>query len=451
VGELISSETPRITLLGHPEGTTLRGCEPDEYEQSERAIAAAATAEAAMIRAAWIGCGMLELTGGNVTVRNLTFELSRMGLLLGCCHLERRFGRSEGGYLIEGNTFRHSANGIRPWTTERSVIRGNRFVNTFHAISGAGSNLHVLDNDISAPEPGQVPGEGHPSFAIALGPIARDAAESIGLDANGEGNIIAGNRIDGHPDGIFIAALPGTRFRNNEIRDNTIRVARVPIPPSGVRPFIVNVTAQSDSTIVGIPLLLYPQRFPGAPDQDVEEGTFEDNLIARNQFIGAEGVAIAIRRGSRNRLVENTIRGIRERRPFPGNTVVSSSERWQEANGSGVWISAESEGNEIVGNIFDDVAAYAVVLEGDSNRVVTRSADDRVRDVGTGNQVSTSGGTAEQMLPPGVEKPDDAAEVFPIWPGPPPGTAVIGQPEQVTAAMGGARPGAGCETWRCRR
>jgi hypothetical protein len=183
----------------------------------------------------------------------------------------------------------------------------------------------------------------------------------------------------------------------------------------------------------------------------VEEGTFEDNLIARNQFIGVEGVAIAIRRGSRNRLVENTIRGIRERRPFPGNTVVSSSERWQEANGSGVWISAESEGNEIVGNIFDDVAAYAVVLEGDSNRVVTRSADDRVRDVGTGNQVSTSGGTAEQMLPPGVEKPDDAAEVFPIWPGPPPGTAVIGQPEQVTAAMGGARPGAGCETWRCRR
>ena len=121
------------------------------------------------------------------------------------------------------------------------MIRGNRFVNTFHAVSGAGSNLHVLDNDISAPEPGQVPGTGHPSFAIALGPITPDAAESIGLDANGEGNVIAGNRIDGHPDGIFIGALPGTRFRNNEIRDNTIRVARVPIPPSGVRSFIVNV------------------------------------------------------------------------------------------------------------------------------------------------------------------------------------------------------------------
>jgi pimeloyl-ACP methyl ester carboxylesterase len=38
VGELISIETPPITLLGHPEGTTLRGCEPHEYEQSERDV-----------------------------------------------------------------------------------------------------------------------------------------------------------------------------------------------------------------------------------------------------------------------------------------------------------------------------------------------------------------------------------------------------------------------------
>lgn len=44
---------------------------------------------------------------------------------------------------------------------------------------------------------------------------------------------------------------------------------------------------------------------------------------------------------------------------------------------------------------------------------------------------------AAQTLPPGVEKPADASEIFVIWPGHPPGTTVTGQPEQVTQAMGG--------------
>jgi acetyl esterase/lipase len=44
---------------------------------------------------------------------------------------------------------------------------------------------------------------------------------------------------------------------------------------------------------------------------------------------------------------------------------------------------------------------------------------------------------AAQTLPPGVEKPADASEVFVIWPGQPPGTTATGQPEQVTQAMGG--------------
>jgi hypothetical protein len=39
VGELIVIETPRITMQGHLEGTTLRACEPDEYQRMELAVA----------------------------------------------------------------------------------------------------------------------------------------------------------------------------------------------------------------------------------------------------------------------------------------------------------------------------------------------------------------------------------------------------------------------------
>ncbi|CAN5678507.1 hypothetical protein BH23GEM7_BH23GEM7_30560 [soil metagenome] len=35
IGEIIRVPTPRLTLLGHPDGTTLRGCEPDEYAASQ--------------------------------------------------------------------------------------------------------------------------------------------------------------------------------------------------------------------------------------------------------------------------------------------------------------------------------------------------------------------------------------------------------------------------------
>jgi hypothetical protein len=36
MGELITVPIPRLTWLGHPEGTTLRSCEPAVYEQMQR-------------------------------------------------------------------------------------------------------------------------------------------------------------------------------------------------------------------------------------------------------------------------------------------------------------------------------------------------------------------------------------------------------------------------------
>lgn len=59
-----------------------------------------------------------------------------------------------------------------------------------------------------------------------------------------------------------------------------------------------------------------------------------------------------------------------------------------EAKGSGIWISSGGDGNEIVGNTFDDVEAFAVVLEGDDNRVQLRSAADSAEDLGSGNRAT---------------------------------------------------------------
>jgi hypothetical protein len=388
VGPVIRIETPRITLLGHPDGSVLRGCDPEDYEASEGEVIASQGRPSRDVRAR---CGMFELSGGEVTVRGLTFEHSRLGLLLGCCHLEPRFRVTPGGYTIEGNVFRNSLNGVRPWTTETSVIRGNRFVNTFHAISGVGSHLRVLDNDISVPDPSRVPGAGHPSFAIALGPLPGPVANALDLEDNGEGTVIADNRIQGHPDGIFISVSPGTSFRGNEIRANTIEVVRVPIPPDGPRSYIVDVTDERDSTVVGVPMTFYTRAgVGGGGAEELEEGRFEDNLIEGNRLVGAEGVALALQRARRNRILDNVIVGVARREPFPGNTVLSSSELWRDANGSGIWPSPDSDGNEIIGNTFEDVTGAAVFLEGDDNQVELNSQRDEVRDLGTNNHVSVA-------------------------------------------------------------
>jgi hypothetical protein len=59
VGGMIRVSRPRVTLQGHPEGTTLRGCNPDEFVSWDFAIE---------------HCNGLELAGERQTVRNLTFE-----------------------------------------------------------------------------------------------------------------------------------------------------------------------------------------------------------------------------------------------------------------------------------------------------------------------------------------------------------------------------------------
>jgi parallel beta-helix repeat protein len=344
VGELIPIETPQLTILGHANGTTLRGCEPDTYEQLERDRQAARDdlqARLLVMRS----CGVFEMTGGHGTIRGLTFEHTWMGLALGAASsIEDR--TTEGGYLVEHNVFRNSGNGVRPGylSSAPTVIRRNRFMNVFHAVSGAGWGIHVAGNDISVPGPDPIVAPGGSGFAIGI-----DGAE---------GCVIEGNRIQGHRDGIVLFGVPGRPTRRNVIRDNTIT-----------------------GTI--FPLGLW------ADQEDADAIQIEDNLIEGNRIMGAVGVGIALNHASGNRILDNTISGITVRDPSFG-----------ESNGAGLWLSPGSDGNEIVGNMFEDIATYPIVLEGDSNRVELRSASDEVRDLGKGNRVGTDGSEPPSRVAP---------------------------------------------------
>jgi parallel beta-helix repeat protein len=361
VGEIIDVAVPGVTLMGHLNGTTLRGCDPAAWQEMTAAAAEAEVGEARWnVRAR---CGMLRLTGGHITVRNLTFEDTSHGLVLGWMDPSRT---SEGGHLIEWNMFRNSGNGMRVGrlSSGPTVIRRNRFINTYHALGGHGGHLHILDNDISVPEPDRVPDSGFSGYAIAL---------------CGEHNVIAGNRIAGHVVGISVAWgwEVADACRHNVIRDNTIIVQRTRAlsPPPGVR-----LLDESDSTLIGTPLIL---------GHYTELGAFEDNLIEGNHIIGAEGIGIEVRNAVRNRIVNNTVTGVVRRQPFPGNWNSELDQVWRDANGSGIWLSPGSDENEIVGNTFKDVAAHAIVVEGERNIVETRGETDRVRDLGAGNRIST--------------------------------------------------------------
>jgi parallel beta-helix repeat protein len=340
---------------------------------------------------------MLELTGGHVTIRNLTFELSRLGLLLGCCHAGDVLRPSEGGYLIEGNTFRNSGNSIRGLLSspDSTIIHANKFSNVFHALSAQVSHFHVLNNEITVPEPARIPGTGHPGFAIG---IAGRPPGSAGAEAPADNlcahNVISGNRIDGHPDGILVLAGQQGGCRHNIIRDNTIAVRRVRYPVPWPLAALLPLTNEADSTFVGVPVgLLKGTAMSGATAGQLQ-AVIEDNLVEGNRILGAEGLGIEILRASRNRIVNNTISRISRRDPFPGNTLGATQE-WREANGSGIWVSPGSTANQIAGNTFEGIASHAIVLEGDSNHVEIRSASDSVHNPGSGNRVTRRDGGTE--------------------------------------------------------
>lgn len=377
LGEGVRLAVPDVTVLGHAEGTVLRGCDPEALEDM---------AESEMLTR----CAGLYVRAARQTIRGLTFEYAWHGIVVGAYPTtEEELQAIEesgelpppivaGGQRIEGNTFRASPNGLRVTGTEGalSVVRDNDFVDVYHAIGFDGAPLHFTDNRITVAEPQRIPNSGHQGSAVGI----------LASPAHGcSGHVVAGNTIDGYHDGVTIVVFRGEVCRGVEVRDNTIKVRRVVAPRTwrGVD------ASGGDTTIVGYPISLHNfARFgrlgPAAPEDP--EGVLEDILIQGNRIVGAEGIGIKVQRASRIRIVGNTISGIQRRDPFPGNTW-GPPPSWESANGSAIWVSAESEGNEVTGNTFDDIEGDAVVLEGNQNTVMVRDETDTVRDLGADNQV----------------------------------------------------------------
>lgn len=369
---------PDVTVLGHPEGTVLRGCDPEAFE-----------VEASRIDTVVFGCTGLYVQAERQTIRGLTFEYTWHGIVVGpypTSVAEPEVGEGEdflpasypaGGQRIEGNTFRAVPNGIRVLGhgEDLSVVRDNDFIDVFHAIGIYGAPLHFVDNRVTVVDPGRVPYSRHPGSAIIVSPGHTDCA----------GHVVAGNRVDGYPDPIYVLVGRGETCRGVEIRDNTVRAARVKVPEAweGYEP------TDADSTMVGAPITLMniTEPVPGMPEADTE-GVLEDIIVEGNRILGAEGVGILLQNVSRSRVVGNTVTGVERRDPFPGLTWDGFDQRWAAANGSGIWLSPGSEGNEIVGNTFDDIAAADVFVERDRNVVEVPDATGAVRDLGAGNRVA---------------------------------------------------------------
>jgi parallel beta-helix repeat protein len=398
VGEIIRVSTSGITLLGHPGGTTLRGCNPKDFVDPND----------------FFSCNGLELAGARQTVRGFTFEYTFWALHLGCCFGERAtmtlpdgtsqvipaLYRTEGGHLVEGNTFRSAASGVRvngDWT-EPAIVRNNRFVNNWHAVSINGHSVHLLDNHISVPEPHLVPFFGFPWDGIKISPTLPLQGLDEPQTSACTGNLVEGNHVEGHIDGIRIELyFPGTSCRGNVVRNNTIVVRRT----RNLRPEGFTLNDPSDSTFVGVPISLLNEPVALAGAEPGRGTAIEGNVIEGNRIVGAEGIAIEVLHASRNRIANNTISGVVAREPFPGNTMGPRGARgadleWRAANGSGIWVSPGSDENEILGNVFQNIASDAVVLEGDRNRVENRSASDAVRDLGNGNRTGGSGRVRSQ-------------------------------------------------------
>jgi parallel beta-helix repeat protein len=344
--DYLNIAVPRITLLGHPAGTTIRGCnDPAQIGYDT--------------------CQGLLLSGGFQTVRNFTFEYLMDAVVLG-----RLPGWDEvhvGGYLVEDNEFRITywgVNVIGDWR-QPAVISNNRFVNVAAGVASLGSTVHVLDNHISAPEPHLVPID-WPFTGIVFFDFYGSPCEH---------NLIARNRIEGYENGVAFAAFwAELGCRHNTVRDNTIVNGREHVP---LRPAWA-IGLENGSEYFGAYV----------------EGLVEHNLVQGNRVLGSEGQGVALYGSDRNRIVNNTITDVTMTDPFPPEN--------GEGNGTGVWVSLQSRENQILNNTFAAIESYEVVLEGDYNHAATRSASDVVRDLGTGNRITGPGSVATDAVPAGA-------------------------------------------------
>ena len=374
LGAGIYLKVPDVTVLGHPGGTVLRGCEPEAFDIEQTDFVALV-----------MGCTGFLVQAERQTIRGLTFEYAWHGIVVGPYPVTvEEFAATlgnlmppypAGGQRIEGNTFRATPNGMRMLGVgeEVSIVQDNDFIDVFHAIGIYGPPVQFVGNRITVEDPARVPTSHHPGSAILVSSGHTDCS----------GHVIAENTVEGYPGAIYVLAYPGEVCRDVEIRGNVIRVAGVNVPAG-----TWVIPTSGDSTLVGVPITI-SSLADSAPGDSVElaDGLVEDILVQGNRVIGAEGIGLLVN-GSRNRIVDNTVSDIRRRQPYPGVNWDPSLVTWELGNGSGIWVGPGARENEIARNVFSRTAGPSITLEGNGNLVTVSGDADTVRDLGEDNRVT---------------------------------------------------------------
>jgi parallel beta-helix repeat protein len=369
---------PDVTVLGHPDGTVLRGCDPAGLEFPEEQGGELDPFPIVQ------SCTGLFVMADRQTIRGLTFEYAWHGIFVGVAPWlppsdDTPSATSFGGHRIEDNLFQYTPNGIRVVgpAENPTIIENNVVLNAYHAFQGNGAPIHVVGNRIQVPDPDGVPSSHYPESAVILNDWGIEGAPCTG-------SIVQGNVVEGTVNGIQIMAAPGSTCSGHEIRDNDIRIGEVSLPETyaeRLRDFFF--PGAVGSAVAGVPIRLISQ--PGPPDQGV--GRVTDVLVENNRVSGGSGLGIQLLGASGNRIVDNQIAGIQMRDPLNGPTWGDLPAMWEAANGSGVWISAGSDANHLEGNTFEDLAGSAIHIEGADNEVIVGDAEMDVEDRGQDNRI----------------------------------------------------------------
>jgi hypothetical protein len=373
LGAGVRLTVPDVTIIGHPDGTVLRGCEPAAFDVTP-----------ADVRNTVFNCAGFYIQAERQTVRGLTFEYMWHGIFVGSFPTSAAEAAaaqgalppiSVGGQRIEGNTFRATSNGMRVLGIgdSVSVVRDNDFIDNFHAIGIYGPPVHFVGNRVRVENPLGVPTSKVPGSAILV------AAQ----DTDCRGHVVADNSVEGHAGAIYVLVDRGRVCRGVQVRNNTVRVARVALPADAW----VIPRSSTDSTLVGAPITMYRLEsvLPGDAE-DAPAGILEDIVVEGNTILGGDGIGIVVN-ANRSRIVDNNISDIRTRDPFPGINWDVSLVTWEKANGSAIWLAPAARENEVSGNVFARISGPVITVEGSANRVSLRAPGDSVRDLGQENLV----------------------------------------------------------------
>jgi len=238
-----------LTLIGSPEGTTIRGGEvpPDP---------------------ALFQLG-LRLHAPRIRVARLGFEDFSRALDVGTFPPDP----SLGGFTVEGSRFEHVFISIEADVTSEDPTRivRNLFVNVGVAILVSGGNVRFAGNVNVNPNPALVPISGQP---LNVG----GAASFPGLDCLG--SVFENNVTDGNADGLGIAAFGDSECGGNIIRNNAFTRQRL----------FTEFDAGTMVTLVSF------------------GGRVVNNLVTENTLDRSEGNGMLVFGAERSRIFANTIR-----------------------------------------------------------------------------------------------------------------------------------------------